>query len=167
MLRYGLCVVALLLSGAAFAAETPKSLGRFETWDAFVQTDKSGKTAEVCYAVGHPAKAGALKGRGKTYITVTNRPADKSNGVISVVAGYMLKKNAPVRLEIGKEHIDLYAVDSAAWARDDKAVVNALSKGKSLSVLGSSAKDENVRDDYALGGFPKALAAINKACGLH
>ena len=49
---------------------------------------------------------------------------------------------------------------------EDKAVTEALDKGKRASLKASSARGANTTDRYALDGFKDALAAIDKSCGV-
>lgn len=159
---FAAAAAAFLLSAPAMADST-KVLGKFGDWSAFLYGEKSGK---ICYAVGKPGRSmNSPKGRGEAYVTVTNRPADKSFDVVSVTQGYAFKKDSAPELDINGARFDLYTQDSTAWTRDDKAVVQALLKSKTLIVHGLPAKGEESADTYALDGFAKAYAEINKACG--
>jgi invasion protein IalB len=155
-------LAATFLFGLAHAADSAKLLGKSGDWESFTYNEKGGK---VCYMASQPKKsAGAAKGRGAVFFTITHRTADKSIGVVSVNAGFTYKKDAPVALEIGGTKIDLYATGDSAWARNDKAVVAALLKAKSVVAHGTPVKGDPVADTFSLDGFPKALADINKAC---
>ena len=73
--------------------------------------------------------------------------------------------DAPAEIDVGGAKFDLYTSGDGAWARNDKAVVQAMLKGKSFVVHGVPAKGEPTADTYSLDGFPKAYADISKACG--
>ena len=47
-----------------------------------------------------------------------------------------------------------------------KTIVTALAKGKRVVVKGDPQKGPATTDTYVLAGFPKALALIDKACGV-
>lgn len=146
------------------AADGPKLLGTFGDWTAYAENGKDGK---VCYAASMPKRShNAPKARGKAYVLVSHRPADKSFGVISVAAGFPLKKGVPALLEVGGTKFELYGVADTAWSRDDRPVVAALMKGKAANFAASPAKGEPVTDTYGLEGFAEARAAIDKACGV-
>ena len=164
-----LWLVALLLAEALpllpAAADNARSLGKAGDWESFAYTEKAGK---VCYTASQPKRSlGSVKGRGETYVTITHRTADKSIGVISVTAGYSFKKDSPAEVDIGGARFDLYFSGDTAWTRNDKAVVSAMLKGKTLVVHGTPAKGDAVADTYSLDGFAKAYADISKACGVN
>jgi len=155
-------LIATLFAGSAAFADTAKPLGKFGDWGAFAYSGKGGK---VCYAVGKPKHSlGSSKVRNEVYLTITHRPADKSFDVVSVTAGYAFKKDAAAELDIGGAKFDLYTTEDTAWARDDKAVVQALLKGKSVVVHGMPAKGDPTADTYSLDGFVQAHTEIGKAC---
>jgi invasion protein IalB len=160
--------IATVLLAAAFlpvfaqAADSAKLLGKSGDWESFTYNEKGGK---VCYMASQPKKSqGAAKGRGNVFFTITHRTADKSIGVVSVDAGFTYKKDAAVTLDVGGTKFDLYATGGTAWARNDKAVVAALLKAKTLVAHGTPAKGDAVADTFSLDGFAKAYADINKAC---
>ena len=155
-------LAGLAAPAGAAAAGPPRSLGKFGDWEAFVNEGQGGK---VCYAASLPKESkNAPKGRAQPYAMVSNRPADKSFGVIGITAGFPLKKGASALLEAGGAKFDLYTVEGTAWSRDDKAVVAALGKARRATFVGYPAKGEAVADIYDLGGFDEARAAIDKAC---
>ncbi|MFI5018219.1 MAG: invasion associated locus B family protein, partial [Dongiales bacterium] len=54
-----------------------------------------------------------------------------------------------------------------AWAKDataDKAMIDAMRKGSSLTVKGTSSRGTEITDTYSLLGFSKAYQAIGAAC---
>jgi hypothetical protein len=156
-------LACLLLPLAVQSADSgAKLLAKSGDWESFTYNDKGGK---VCYVASQPKRSvGAAKGRGNVFFTITHRPADKSIGVISVDAGFTYKKDSPAELDIGGAKFDLYTTGGSAWARNDKAVVAALLKAKTVIAHGTPAKGDPVADTFSLEGFPKAYAEINKAC---
>jgi len=155
-------LAAAFLPVFAHAADSAKLIGKSGDWESFTYNEKGGK---VCYMASQPKKSlGAAKGRGNVFFTITHRTADKSIGVISVDAGFTYKKDAPAELDVGGAKFDLYTTGATAWARNDKAVVAALLKAKTVIAHGTPAKGDAVADTFSLDGFAKALAEINKAC---
>jgi invasion protein IalB len=154
--------ICFLVPLFAQGADSAKLLGKSGDWESFTYNEKGGK---VCYVASQPKRSvGAPKGRGNVFFTITHRTADKSIGVISVDAGYAFKKDAAAELDIGGAKFDLYTTGSSAWARNDKVVVAALLKGKTVIVHGTPVKGDPVADTFSLDGFAKAYADINKAC---
>jgi Invasion associated locus B (IalB) protein len=100
---------------------------------------------------------------------VTHRPGEKIANVVSFDEGYPLKEDSDVALEIGGTKFDLFTKGDTAWARTadlDKAIVEAMTKGKQAVVKGTPQKGASTTDTYELAGFAQALAMIDKACDI-
>ena len=142
-----------------------KSLGNAGAWTAYLAQNKGGK---VCYLVGSPEKSEPAAMKRKTVMAmVTHRTEDNVANVVSFDEGYPLKEDSDVQLEIGAEKFPLFPSDDTAWARTaelDKAIVAALGKGHQAIVKAIPKKGHPTTDTYALSGFSKALALIDKAC---
>jgi hypothetical protein len=158
-------MAAAVAAGPARAAN-PVPINRFTDWLA--QTyDDSGKT--LCYATSAPKKqAGNFKSRGNPYIAITHAPQSGVRDQVSYIAGYDLKPNSEVILTIGDQNFSLSVLQKdRAWAKDgtvDKAMIDAMRKGSSLTVKGTSARGTEITDTYSLLGFSKAYQAIGAAC---
>ena len=148
-------------------ATATRSLGHSDAWTAYASQDKTGR---VCYLVGQPQKSEpAESGRKAPMAMVTHRPAEKITNVVSFVEGTPLKDGSDVALDIDGSKFELFTKDDGAWARTaelDKAIVTVLAKGKSAVVKGVPQKGPPTTDIYPLAGFAKALALIDKACGV-
>lgn len=156
-------------SAGKAAPETPKveRLRESQYWSAFAETGKGGK---ACYLVGRPQKSepANLK-RGDVRVFVTHRPAEKSYNVVNFAAGYPYKEDSEVELMVDARKFALFTSKEGAWARDatiDKAIVEAMAKGKQVVLKGTSARGTATTDTYALAGFAQALGEIDKACGV-
>ena len=183
---YGATALLLIVLGASkatVAASTPRrapetaktaapagteTLGRADSWTAYASQDKTGR---VCYVVGQPQKTEpAGFARKSPMAMVTHRPAEKIANVVSFVEGYALKDGSEVSIDLGgNTKFDLFTKDDSAWARTsdtDKAIVAALEKSRHVVVRGTPQKGPQTADTYALAGFGKALALIDKACGV-
>lgn len=146
---------------------TTESLGTAGPWSAYASRDKTGR---VCYLVGQPQKSDSTgTSRKGPMAMVTHRPAENISNVVSFVEGYALKDGSEVALEIGGKKFELFTKDDGAWARTaelDRTIVGTLAHGKSAIVKGTPQKGRATTDVYSLGGFAKALALIDKACGI-
>jgi hypothetical protein len=146
---------------------TTESLGTVGSWSAYASGDKTGR---VCYLVGQPEKSdSAGTARKGPMAMVTHRPAENIANVVSFVEGYALKEGSEVALDIGDKKFELFTKDDGAWARTaelDRTIVAIMAHGKSAVVKGTPQKGRPTTDVYALGGFAKALALIDKACGV-
>src|SRR5215207_3172369 len=146
---------------------TTESLGTAGPWTAYASRDKTG---HVCYLVGQPQRSdSAGLARKSPVAMVTHRPTENISNVVSFVEGYPLKEGSDVALEIGERKFDLFTKDDSAWARTaelDRTIVSLLSRSKNAVVKGMPQKGKPTTDTYALAGFAKALALIDKACGV-
>jgi invasion protein IalB len=161
-----LLVLAFLPITAIPVQAQQKTLGTFGDWTAIV--DGSGNK-HLCYIGSAPKKSeGKYTRRGDTYFLVTNSPADKTKGEVSVAAGYTYKNGEDAEAKIGRKRFRLFTSGENAWAYDagsDKAMVAALKAGRQMIIRGTSSRGTTTTDTYSLSGFTAALAAINKACG--
>ena len=146
-------------------AQQPKQIGTYNAWSAFTYQENGGI---VCYRVSEPTKdEGDYTRRGKIYTLVTHRPAKKSLGVVSVIAGYQYKEGSEISVNIGGTTYKLFTVDDHAWAataQEDKQLVEAMKKGSTMVIKGASSRGTETTDTYSLSGFTKAYEEIGKAC---
>jgi hypothetical protein len=158
--------LGLLLGGpgAARAAEV-KQLGRFDDWGAFVVEDGSNKH---CFARTVPTKSeGNYRERGEIALTVSHRPGDGVRNEVSVLAGYDYQDQSRVELAVAGKKFFLFVDGDAAWAETPKAevaLVEALERGSTLVVKGTSRRGTRTTDTYSLKGSSAALRSIAEAC---
>ena len=158
------CILGLIALPAA--AQQPKTIGTFDSWEA-LSFDEGGSL--VCYASSEPVRAeGDYAKRGKVYALVTHRPAKKSLGVVTIIAGYAYEAGGDVTAAIGERTFTLFASGEAAWADDatDPKLVAAMKGGREMVVRGVSSRGTETTDTYSLAGFSRAYAAIGEACGV-
>ncbi len=155
----------LLLTTAGAPAAEPKRIGGSDAWGAY-QAGNGKK--RVCFVHGAPRESrGKYKRRGKTYLQVTHRPAEKVRHVASITAGYIFKKGSRVDVTIDKRKYSLFTHGDTAWAEDgktDRAIVKALIRGRKMTVKGRSTRNTLTTDTYNLNGFTNAYKAASKAC---
>jgi invasion protein IalB len=154
-------------AGSAAPASSSTVLGTAGAWSAYLASDKTGR---VCYLAGSPEKSesGGVSRRAPSGM-VTHRPAENIANVVSFVEGYTLKPGSEVALDIGDTKFQLFTDGDGAWARTsdlDRTIVTALAGGHTAVVKGISAQAHTTVDVYSLVGFDKALALIDKACGV-
>jgi invasion protein IalB len=169
---------ALVVAGAANAhgqeAQSPSSspaprvLGTFQEWEAYLLVEGNRRT---CYMASQPTKKEpANVRRGDVLVFVTHRPAEKERDVVNFHAGYPLRAGSEVQVAIGEAKFSLFVKGETAWARttaDDRALVAAMAKGATMTVVGTSERGTRTTDTYSLRGFTAAYREIAKACGLN
>lgn len=158
-------VVAAVQSHPA-AAQTPKFISNHRDWTVYEVPDPKGK---ICYAASEPAKQeGNYAKRGNPAVLVARLPGDPPSEQVSVQPGYSYKKGSPVEVKIGASAFQMFTQDEHAWARtdaDDKALIEAMRGGSTMTVRGTSTRDTFSLDTYSLNGFTAAFAAMRDACG--
>ncbi len=158
-------ILAPSIDRAAAQPAEPEAIGSFGDWQAVTFEENGNKG---CYITSKPTKEeGQYSQRGRVYVLVTHRPADKSFDVVSVVAGYTYGDSSDVTLTIDQTDFSLFTSKDTAWAPDsatDSQLVAAMKKGNGMVVRGTSSRGTKTTDTYSLSGFTKAYQAIAEAC---
>ncbi|HAA93739.1 MAG TPA: hypothetical protein DCS82_04825 [Rhodospirillaceae bacterium] len=170
--KLSIVLFALTLSGAASPSNAQDAganrLGTFGDWHAESYLEKKGK--KTCLMWTKPLKSrGKYRKRGDVYMYVTHRPWLKKSNVVSFLAGYNYKKDSEARALVGGAKFVLFTDKDVAWARSarqDKALVDAMRRGRTMTLDGLSSRSTRTTDIYSLTGFSAAHDAINKACGV-
>lgn len=164
-----LVLASCLLLATPAAAETQATeLGTHRSWSSYTYPEGGSK---VCFMATKPTKslpAGAR--RSEIYAMVTHRPGQNSKGVVSIVTGYTYRSGSEAELTIGNQRFKLFTDGDTAWARDeatDRAILQAIRSGSSMTVVGTSSRGTKTTDTYSLAGSSAALDSINKACGVN
>jgi hypothetical protein len=159
-------LAALWLAGPAQAEDI--TIGTFGDWTA--QYFFEGKGKKTCVIWAKPFKSnGKYRERGGIYLYVTHRPWVKKVNVVSFLAGYPYKKNSEALVLIGGTKFELFTSKDTAWATDartDRALVQAMRRGRTMTIDGFSSRATRTTDIISLIGFSKALDAIDQACGV-
>lgn len=155
---------ALVLTFPALADE-PKLLSTHGDWTAY--SFKEG-TGNVCYMASQPKKSeGNYKKRDQVFALVTHRPAENTKNVFSYIAGYTYQPGSEVDLKIDDKTFKLFTHKDMAWAKDaetDNKITDAIRKGSSMVVKGTSSRGTATTDNFSLKGTGGAHDAIGKAC---
>ena len=145
---------------ARSASAAPKSIGKFEDWQA-VTHQEGGQL--VCYAFVRVASSQpALPGRADVVLTVTHRNGGRDS--VAVSAGFPYAADAEVQMGVEQAQLPFYTAGRSAFARDGRAVVAAFVKAREAVAKSPGPRNMTVTDTFSLRGFSPAYAAINKAC---
>ena len=161
--------IALALALAATPltawAGDAKSLGEFGAWRASSYLEGGKK---VCFASALADQVvGGDKGRKPTFLLVTHRPGDA--GQVSINGPWGFKKDAEIELQVGGMKNTFFSKGEYAWTVQqgaDKVVVAAMQKGRNVVVHAVPVHGTAISDTISLDGFARALAAIDKECGV-
>lgn len=162
----GAVIVLGSMAGTVQASE-PKLLGEHGDWKAYMFMENNGK---VCYMVSQPKKdEGNYNKRGDIFALVTHRPAENSRNVFSYIAGYTYQSNSEVTVKVNNQTFKLFTQDDSAWATDqdtDNRLADAIRRGNTLVVEGTSSRGTLTKDTFGLSGSSAAHKAISDECGI-
>ncbi len=161
-----LAAVSVLSASAVQAQQAqPNQIGQFGDWTAY----ESGSDADrFCYLVSSPQKASLKNRRGDIFFLIWHRPNAGEFDVVQVDVGYTFKSDTEAEVIIGDKTWSLFTRDKNAWTyegKDDGEVVEAMRKGRTMTVKGRSSRNNDTTDSYSLSGVTAGTNAINKACG--
>ncbi len=161
----------------AHAVTDAEPLGVFGDWEAKYFNDAKGDL--VCFMQSVPTSSTGAEGkkRGTVMMFITHWQGDKSRNVISMAAGYALKKGSRPVLSVDGKDFKLAEVDERkdageremAWTADqatDDAITQALQKGSSVVVSSESQRGTKTKDTYSLKGSGDAYKAISDKCAM-
>ena len=164
-LRNMALMMAILTGSGPVLAAGPKTLGEYGPWRAYAYSDGGGK---VCYASASAAQTvGGVKERKPTYLLVTDRSSGK--GEVSLNGAWGFKKDSDAEVQVGAMKHTFFSKGDSAWTKQqgaDKALIAAMMKSKAVVVHATPQKGTAIIDSIPLEGFSKALAAIDKECGI-
>jgi invasion protein IalB len=86
---------------------------------------------------------------------------------VSFTAGYTLRPQSSVAVEIDGKRFSLFVHEDRAYATDaaaDRALARAMKAGRAMVVKGVSSRGTQTTDRYSLAGFAAAYQAIERAC---
>ncbi len=165
MLRTAAAVTGVALAGSIAAAQTVKSIGTFSSWTAFTHGEGG---SLLCFATAQPTKqepAGAK--RNPAFIYVSSWPKDGVKAELSVRVGYPLKGGSDVTMSVGNASYKLFVHGDRAYiadAGDEQKLLDAMRKGSTITVVGTSERGTTTTDTYSLAGISQALQAVATNC---
>jgi hypothetical protein len=160
----GTWTALLLLAGTALGAQ-PERVAVSQKWSVY--RIGSGASRE-CFAHAAPIQSqGKYKTRGEVMVQITHRPAQRIRDEISFTAGYTFKEGSTLAVEVDGRKFELFTHQDRAYARDatgDRALVEAMKRGKLMIARGTSSRGTTTVDRYSLAGFSRAHQSLDQAC---
>lgn len=158
----------------AAQSSAPRPLGTFDGWRAF---EAGPNAAKICYVTSAPARSEsrpASAQRGEIALVIAHHQNPRRNDEVTMNVGYPARDGGEI--EIGRTKVGLSTLTQAnatsLWSRPaegDRQIVNAMRTAPvnaTAIVRGTSARGTETTDHVALAGFQRALAAIDRACGV-
>jgi hypothetical protein len=166
----GLTVAAAV----AFASPEPapaqavERIDDFKDWSAFTSGEGGGMT---CFMSSQPLRdEGNYTNRGSIYTFVTHRPSEGRVGEVNIKPGYTYQEGSFVEVSIDGREFRLVTNGGNAWPHDpetDRDMIQAMIRGSTMIIRGTSARGTLTTDTYSLLGFTNAYEAISQACGVN
>ncbi|MFS8036913.1 invasion associated locus B family protein [Xanthobacter sp. AM11] len=156
------CSVAV--PAAAQGQPQSRSVAQFGDWSVYVST----ASPKVCYAISQP-KSRAPEGlkRDPAYFFVSTRPGENVKNEVTITVGFPLKEGSDATLTVGSMSLQLYTKNEGAWVRnvaDEARLVDAMRKGRDLTVVSTSLRGNPTTDKYSLSGIGQALDRVAQEC---
>ncbi len=156
-------ITLILFSINAFAV-TPRSTGKYKSWESFVAETDKGK---ICFAQTVPTKrAPAAVKRNKSKLFVTFRPSEEIKDEVSLTSGHDYKTSS-VTARSGKRKYSFFSQKDFAWLLDDqeeKKFIQLMKKATDIIVKARTIKGAETTDHYSMMGFTKAYNTAKKTC---
>jgi invasion protein IalB len=124
--------------------------------------------ARVCFISSEPRDS-EPKGASRDVIHfyISGWPTQNVASEISIKIGYNLKRGSDVNVTVGNSSFKLFAADDRAFvanAEDEGRLLDALRKGNTMTVQGTSERGTVTKDTFSLAGVSSALQSMTTAC---
>ncbi|MGE0698469.1 MAG: invasion associated locus B family protein [Hyphomicrobiaceae bacterium] len=157
-----LLVAVSALPGRLVAAEMTGSNGDWRTYRHGAGDDL------MCFAVTKASDAsGGDRESRKPHVYVTAWPKAGIKGEVSVLIGQPLRKGAEITIGIGDNSFTLFADGDRAYVGDtgeETRLLEAMRRGKTMTVTASTADGNSVKDVYSLSGVTASVQSISTSC---
>lgn len=160
-------IIVICLFTTNLSASDKTQLNQFNDWSVLRQETEAGR---LCYITSEPIeKKGDYdkSNRGETRVFVTHGPGKAERDVVSIVAGYVFKKQSEVELSVDGNKQSFFTLEDRAWSigqDEDKKIIRKMKAGNKLTVTGVSSRGNKTVDVYSLSGFTKAKQMLDKIC---
>jgi invasion protein IalB len=160
-----LLVGLALLLAAGTAAPAADLISTHGDWKAY--RHGSGDML-LCYAVTSASEQLPPGGnRQKPHIYITAWPKAGIKTEISVLVGTVLRRGAEIKIDVGGSSFSLQPDGDRAFVVDqveEQRLLEAMRRGKVLTVATTTAPGETMRDTYSLSGVTAAVQAAAAGC---
>jgi hypothetical protein len=164
--------LALATAAGAFAqgAARPTLIGTFSDWTMWTYTGSYAANAEgkVCYIYSEPEKMEPSRlDHGRVSFSVTRSPSQGIENEANFIAGYALKEQSSVTIQIGDRTFTMFTQGDSAWLvdkADEPALLEAMKDGSSMVIKAVSRRGNNTTYNYSLKGVTAAADKMIAEC---
>ncbi len=168
---FGATLIAVVSAVGAQAQEL-EMVEAVTDWSVYVDEDP-----KVCFIVSKPTNSEARRNgqvvtvsRSEIRFHISVIPGQGIAGEPSWLAGYPLKPDGAVKIEIGNETFAMFPDESVhpeyAWPNpsDDQNLIAAMKRGADAVVTGVSKRGTTTIDTFSLRGFTAAVEKAEELC---
>jgi hypothetical protein len=162
-----IAIVTLAAMTPSLSANAADSIGSFKQWNAYASNEASGK---VCFIASQPTDSKysqPVNGRDAAFFMITTIPTKNVRNEASTIIGYAFKGGSKVTVDVDGTQFTMFTDKDSAWIEtppQEPALIDAMKKGRVMTVQGTSSRGTVSTDTYSLAGITAALDAIAKAC---
>jgi hypothetical protein len=146
-------------------AQAPKLVSTFSDWSSYMHESDD---AKICFAVSQPKDQEPKNvNRDAAYFYISAWPKDGVRTEISVKIGYPFKKGSEATVTVGDAAFKLFTQNDRAFVGDaaqELKLLEAMKKGETMQVQGTSERGTLTTDRYSLTGVTQALQAATQQC---
>jgi invasion protein IalB len=158
-------------SGAlAQGAAKPSLNVTFNDWTIWSYTGSYNGSGDgkVCYIYSEPEKMQPERlDHGRVSFSVTISPSQGVGNEANFVAGYALKEQSPVTIDIDGKKFTMFTQGDSAWLvnKDDEAqLLAAMKGGKTMVIKATSRRGNQTTYNYSLSGVTAASDKMTAEC---
>ena len=163
-----IAALASTMAVSAFAQSSTNRVNAKTDWSVFQE-------GQECWIVSAPTNVKITQNgkrvtanRSDILLFVTYNKTRGITGEVSYTAGYPLKANTPVKMQIGSSTYTLTPEGEWAWpatSGEDGKIRASMTRGANAVITGNSSRGKTTTDTFSLKGFTAALEDAKKRCG--
>jgi invasion protein IalB len=171
--RFLLTAALALTTGSGVLAQgaaKPSLDGTFNDWTIWSYTGSYNGNGDgkVCYIYAEPDRMQPDKlDHGRVSFSVTISPSQGIGNEANFVAGYALKEQSPVTIDIDGKKFTMFTQGDSAWLvnKDDETqLLAAMKDGKTMVIKATSRRGNQTTYNYSLSGVTAASDKMTTEC---
>lgn len=154
---------AALTIAAAGALAAPTQDTKNGAWTVFVEQE-GGK---YCYIASRPTAQSPTSLSWDPVFYIMRGAVTNGRDEPSVRAGYTYQDGSQATVSIGGDTFTLFTDKDGAWIADaetERQLVDAMKKGATMIIKGTSSRGNVTTDTYSLSGVTAGISRINELC---
>lgn len=159
------------IAGAmAQGAAKPKLVATFSEWTIWKYTGDyygNGETS-LCFLYSEPQKMEPPKlDHGRVSFSVTKSATQGIENEANFIAGYPMKDQSSVTVEIGDKKFTMFPQGDSAWLvdqKDEPSLLSAMMGGKTMTIKATSRRGNDTVYNYSLSGVTAAAEKMRAEC---